>query len=55
METGNKHSDVSQLHISDGSCTVSEPEDEQKAYFSEELADGGERNERFNKPRYNKK
>lgn len=23
--------------------------------FSEELSDGGERNERFNKPRYNKK
>lgn len=23
--------------------------------FSEELSDGGERNERYNKPRYNKK
>ncbi|WP_180968238.1 hypothetical protein [Cytobacillus massiliigabonensis] len=26
----------------------------QEHEFSEELSDGGERNERFNKPRYNK-
>lgn len=28
---------------------------DQEIEFSEELSDGGERNERYNKPRYNKK
>ncbi|WP_198029792.1 hypothetical protein [Bacillus sp. J33] len=28
---------------------------QQEFEFSEELSDGGERNERFNKPRYNRR